>query len=102
MVSARRRISALGGILYARRISAIDNIGNPSYYPTPRTPPNPRLSSNPDGIRSLAKYSKLPVERIRYVPEADEATVRSIGRGVLFLMAFRSGSAVQAFARLTE
>jgi hypothetical protein len=60
------------------------------------------MGGNPNGIRSLAKYSKLPAERIRYVADADEATVRSIGRGVLFLMAFWSGPAVQAFAKLTE
>lgn len=36
------------------------------------------------------------------VADADEETVRSIGRGVLFLMAFWSGPAVRAFARLTE
>lgn len=60
------------------------------------------MGGNPDGIHSLAKYSKLPLERIRYVPDADEATLRSIRRGVLILMAFRSGPAVQAFAKLTE
>lgn len=60
------------------------------------------MGGNPDGIRSLAKYSKLPVERIRYVHDAEEATVRSIRRGVLFLMAFWSGPSVQAFAKLTE
>jgi hypothetical protein len=42
------------------------------------------------------------VGRIRYVPDADEETVRSIRRGVLFLMAYWSGPAVQSFARLTE
>lgn len=60
------------------------------------------MDGNPDGLRSLAKYSKLPVERIRYHADADEGTVRSIGRGILFLMAFWSGPSVQAFARLTE
>jgi hypothetical protein len=60
------------------------------------------MGGNPDGIRSLVKYSRLPAERIRYVPDADAATVRSIRRGVLFLMAFWSGPAVQAFAKLTE
>src|SRR5437762_10334977 len=60
------------------------------------------MEGNPDGLRSLAKDSKLPVERIGYHADADEATVRSIGRGVLFLMAFWSGPAVQAFAKLTE
>lgn len=60
------------------------------------------MNGNPDGLRSLAKYSKLPVERIRYVPDADERVVRAITRGVLFQMAFWSGPAVQAFAKLTE
>ncbi len=60
------------------------------------------MGGNPTGLRSLAKYSKLPVERISYVADADAGTVRSIGRGVLFLMAFWSGPSVQAFARLTE
>ena len=60
------------------------------------------MEGNPNGLRSLAKYSKLPVERINYYPDADEAALRSIGRGVLFLMAFWSGPSVQAFAKLTE
>src|SRR5258707_612994 len=60
------------------------------------------VAGNPDGIRSLAKYSRLSTERVRYVPDADAATVRSIRRGVLFLMAFWSCGAVQAFAKLTE
>jgi hypothetical protein len=60
------------------------------------------VAGNPQGIRSLAKYSKLPVGRIRYVPDADEAAVRSIRRGILFLMSFWSGPSVQAFAKLTE
>jgi hypothetical protein len=59
------------------------------------------MGGNPDGLRSLVKYSKLPAERIKYVADANEETVRSIERGVLFLMAFWSGPAVQAFAALT-
>ncbi len=51
------------------------------------------MPGNLNGLQSLAKSSKLPVERIRFVPDADEATVRSIRRGVLFLMAFWSVSA---------
>lgn len=60
------------------------------------------MGGNPDGIRSLMKYSRLPVEQIKYVPDADAATVRSIRRGILFLMAFWSGPSIQAFAKLTE
>ena len=60
------------------------------------------MTGNPGRLRRLAKYSQLPVERIRYVPDADERVVRAITRGVLFQMAFWSGPAVQAFAKLTE
>src|SRR3954447_2728379 len=60
------------------------------------------MTGNPDGLRSLAKYSKLPVEHIRYVPDADERVVRAITRGILFQIAFWSGPAIQAFAKLTE
>ena len=60
------------------------------------------MTGNPDGIRNLAKYSRLPVERIKYLPDADEAVVKAISRGILFQMAFWSGPAVQAFAKLTE
>lgn len=60
------------------------------------------MGGNPDGLRSLAKYSKLPIERIRYVADADDETVRSIRCGILYLMAFWSGPSVQAFAKLTE
>src|SRR5262249_37010150 len=73
------------------------------------TKPKPRrlrrsrdMAGNPQGIRSLARYSKLPIERIRYVPDADAATVRSIHRGILFLMAFWSVYSVQAFGKLTD
>lgn len=60
------------------------------------------MAGNPDGLGVLAKYSNLPVDRIRYVPNADNQTIRSIRRGVLFLMAFWSGPSVAAFSKLTE
>ncbi len=60
------------------------------------------MAGNPDGIRSLAKYSKLSVERIRYFPDADETVVNVISQGILFLMAFWSGPSVKAFSKLTE
>jgi hypothetical protein len=61
-----------------------------------------KTNGNPDGLRSLTKYSKLPVDRISYFPDADEKVVRMIGRGILFQMAFWSIPAVKAFAKLTE
>jgi hypothetical protein len=44
----------------------------------------------------------LPVERIKYVPDADEKIVNDISRGMLFLMAFWSGTSVRGFASLTD
>jgi hypothetical protein len=60
------------------------------------------VGGNTEGLRSLVKYSKLPIRRVTYLPDADEAIIRSIGRGILFLMAFWSGPSVTTFARLTE
>jgi len=60
------------------------------------------MAGNRDGLRYLAKGSRLPAERIRYVPDATEETIRSIDRGVLFLMAFWSAGARTAFFKLTD
>lgn len=60
------------------------------------------MTGNPHGLKSLAKYSKLPVGRIKYYPDADETILRGMKRGFLFQMAFWSGPAVQAFAKLTK
>ena len=60
------------------------------------------MTGNPDGLRSLTKYSKLPVERIRYYPDSDESVVREIERGILLLMAFWSVPSVKAFTSITE
>jgi hypothetical protein len=60
------------------------------------------MTGNPDRLIKLAKMSKLPADRIRYVPDAGEEFIRSSHRVVLFLMAFWSGPARQAFVALTE
>ena len=60
------------------------------------------MIGNPDGLRSLAKYSKLPIERIDYWPDADASVIDPIDRGILFLMAFWSGPFVTASTTLTE
>ena len=60
------------------------------------------MSGNTEGLRSLVKYSKLPIGRVTYLPDADEEIITSIRRGILFLMAFWSGPSVKAFAKLTE
>jgi hypothetical protein len=60
------------------------------------------VTGNPDGLCSLAKYSKLPIERIDYRPDADGTIIGEIDRGILFLIAFWSGPSVRAFTTLTE
>jgi hypothetical protein len=60
------------------------------------------MPGNPEGLRSITKYSKLPTDRIKYLPEASEADLRAIRRGILFLMAFWSGPAVMTFSTLTQ
>ncbi len=57
---------------------------------------------NADGMRSLAKSSKLPIERIRYLPDSETSVVQDIKRGILFVMAFWSVPSVKAFNQLTE
>ena len=41
-----------------------------------------------DGDAVLGKYSRLPAEQIEFVLDATLETVRSIDRGVVFLVAF--------------
>ncbi|OAI42235.1 hypothetical protein AYO40_01885 [Planctomycetaceae bacterium SCGC AG-212-D15] len=60
------------------------------------------MAGDPDGLRILARHSQIPVERITYLSNADQATLAYIDRGVLFLMAFWSSSSVEAFAKLTD
>ncbi len=67
-----------------------------------RSPGEQDVKGNPEGLRSLGKYSKLPIERVDYRPEADAGVINSIDRGILFLMAFWSGPSITAFAKLTE
>jgi hypothetical protein len=59
------------------------------------------MPGNREGLDRLAKWSRLPMELIRYVPDADESTIRSIHRGILFLMAFWSAPSIQAFGKMT-
>ena len=63
---------------------------------------DPIVQGNPEGLRSLSRYSKVPIERVKYFPDADEGVIKQIDRGILFLMAFWSGPSVTAFAKLTQ
>jgi hypothetical protein len=58
------------------------------------------MAGNPDGMRQLVS-AKFPSDRIHYVPDATVETVRSIGRGILFVIAFWSGPAFRAYHELT-
>ncbi len=58
------------------------------------------MAGNPDGIRQLV-CSTFPFDRIHYVPDATVETVRSIDRGILFVIAFWSEPAFRAFHELT-
>lgn len=57
---------------------------------------------DPDGMRSLAKLTKLPIERIRYFPVSNTSVIGEINLGILFVMAFWSGPSIKAFHQLTE
>lgn len=57
---------------------------------------------NPDGMESLVKYSRMPVERIEYHADANTTLIQDIDFGVLFIMAFWSGPSVKAFGEITE
>lgn len=63
---------------------------------------NNEMNGNRNGLHSLAKYTKMPIERITYFADADAQIIGSIERGVLFLMAFWSGPSIQGFAKLKE
>ena len=64
--------------------------------------PQSEQRGNPDGMHSLAKSSKLPIERIRYLANSDTSLIHDIKRGILFVMAFWSGPSVKAFNQLTD
>jgi hypothetical protein len=51
---------------------------------------------------SLVKWSRLPLDRVRFLAEADQAVIGTIRRGALFLMAFWSGASLHSFRKLTQ
>src|SRR5690349_699560 len=60
------------------------------------------MAGNRDGLRSLAKYSAIPVERFKYVADAHTETIQSVHCGIVYLMAFWSGPSALAFSSLTR
>ena len=63
---------------------------------------NAEQHGNQDGLASLAKYSRLPIERIRYHADSDLSVLDDIRCGILFIMAFWSGPSIKAFVKLTD
>ena len=68
----------------------------------PDIPADREQRGNPDGMLVLAKSSKIPIERIWYLPDATTSVIAEISCGILFVMAFWSGPSIKAFHLLTE
>lgn len=56
---------------------------------------------NPNGMKSLKNYACMPIERIEYHANAETSLIQQIDFGLLFIMAFWSGSSVLAFKEIT-
>jgi hypothetical protein len=68
----------------------------------PDLPAHGEQRGNPNGMLSLAKSSKIPIERIRYLPDSTTSVIADVNCGILFVMAFWSGTSIKAFHQLTE
>lgn len=52
---------------------------------------------------NVLKLNRPPwAGRVRYLAEADRSAIQTIRRGILFVMAFWSGTSFQSFARLKQ
>ncbi|SFJ46149.1 hypothetical protein [Planctomicrobium piriforme] len=60
------------------------------------------MSTSFDRRNWLATKSSLPADRVRFLSEADASVIDSIQNGILFLMAYWSGTSVLAFSKLAE
>ena len=60
------------------------------------------MEGNPRGLEILAKYWPVPPNRYRYLADTDASVIKSIDRGILFLMAFWSGPSMKAMGKLFE
>jgi len=68
----------------------------------PEIPANGEQRGDPKGMLTLAKVSKIPIKRIRYLPDSTPSVITEINCGILFVMAFWSGPSIKAFHQLTE
>jgi uncharacterized protein (TIGR02996 family) len=61
-----------------------------------------RTGGNPGGFAGLVKYSSSIVQRIAYLSGSGPEVIRAIPCGIVFFMAWWSGPARQAFAKLRK
>lgn len=59
-------------------------------------------TGNRNGLTIITKYSKIPANRITYHCDAGTEVLNRIERGLLFVMAFWSGTSYQSLIAITE
>ena len=59
-------------------------------------------TGNRDGLAIIAKYAKIPTDRVIYHFDAGTEILERIERGLLFVMAFWSGPSIQSLIAITE
>ncbi len=59
-------------------------------------------TGNRDGLAIIAKYAKIPPERVTYHFDSGTEILERIDRGLLFVMAFWSGPSFQSLVAITE
>lgn len=55
-----------------------------------------------DATATIRKYSHLPIDQVEFIPVATRDTIQSIENGIVFLIAFWSIPAMNAFAFVTS
>jgi hypothetical protein len=59
-------------------------------------------TGNRHGLAIIAKYAKIPTSRIAYHFDEGTEILKRIERGLLFVMAFWSGTSFQSLTAITE
>lgn len=59
-------------------------------------------TGNRNGLAIITKYAKIPPSRITYHYDAGTEMLEQIERGLLFVMAFWSGTSFQSLIAITE
>jgi hypothetical protein len=75
---------------------------NPVSIAMPDLPARGEQRGDPNGMLLLAKASKIPIERIQYLPDSTLSVIADIHCGILLVMAFWSGPSIKAFQQITD